>query len=382
VSDDQTAGKSANRNLGIAHIDVSEAEIARVVAVLRSGKLRQGSLCREFEEKFASAVGAEYAIAVSSGTAALHLAWVALIEPGDEVLVPAFTFFATASSVLMAGGRPVFCDVELDGGSIDVADARRRVGPRTTGIAPVHLYGGVCDVDGVKQLAKEHGLKIVWDAAQAHGAQFRGLDVGSLNDTACYSFYATKTITTGEGGMITTNSEPLAARLRLLRSHGETSRYVHSQLGYNYRLTDIQAAIGIGQLDQLSENVRARRRNAGVLNNRLAQLPGLTLPFEREGSAHSYHQYTIQVDPGLAGHSRDELAESLAALGIETAIHYPRPMHRQPIFADKGPTESLPVSEQLAERVLSLPIHPWLTSEDVQRIASAVYRFIPARSTA
>ena len=220
--------------ISIASVEVTEAEIARVIAVLRSGNLRQGALCLEFEEKFASTVGARHGIAVSSGTAALHLSWLALLAPGDEVLVPAFSFFATASSVLMAGANPVFCDVDPRSGTIDVADARRRIGPKTRGMAPVHLYGGVCDVDGVQELAAEFRLKIVWDAAQAHGARFSGQDVGTLNDAACYSFYATKTMTTGEGGMITTNSDQLATRLRLLRSHGETSRYVHTELGYNY----------------------------------------------------------------------------------------------------------------------------------------------------
>jgi dTDP-4-amino-4,6-dideoxygalactose transaminase len=310
------------------------------------------------------------------------LAWLALLAAGDEVLVPAFSFFATASSVLIAGGYPVFCDVEPRSGAIDVADARGRITPKTRGIAPVHLYGGVCNVDGVLALAEEFGLKIVWDAAQAHGTRLRGKDVGNLADAACYSFYATKTMTTGEGGMITTNDDQLANRLRLLRSHGETQRYLHTELGYNYRLTDIQAAIGLGQLDRLADNVRARRQNTAFLNERLAGLPGVSLPFEQEGSEHAYHQYTIQVDPKIAGTTRDELARSLAASGIETAVHYPRPLHRQPIFAGRGNTETLPVSERLAERVLSLPIHPRLTTANLERIAFVVTSAIPARSAA
>lgn len=371
-----------NAVLTVAAVEVTDAEIERVVAVLRSGNLRQGTVCLEFEDGFAASVGASHAVAVSSGTAALHLSWLALLAPGDEVLVPAFSFFATASSVLMAGGKPVFCDVDPRGGGIDVADAQMRVGPKTRAIAPVHLYGGVCDVDGVRQLAEEHGLTIVWDAAQAHGARFRGKDVGGLDDAACYSFYATKTMTTGEGGMITTNNDDLATRLRLLRSHGEAKRYVHTQLGYNYRLTDIQAAIGLGQLQRLAENIRARRHNAALLNKWLADLPGVSTPYERGSSEHAYHQYTIQVDPTVTGISRDDLAQVLLESGIETAVHYPWPLHRQPVFSEAGSAKSLPVSERLAESVLSLPVHPKLSPKDLERIASTLRNSIPASSAA
>jgi perosamine synthetase len=208
-----------------------------------------------------------------------------------------------------------------------------------------------------------------------------GKDVGSLADASCYSFYASKTMTTGEGGLSTTDHDELARRLRLLRSHGETQRYLHTELGYNYRLTDIQAAIGLGQLERLAYNVRVRRRNAAYLNTRLEDLPGVSLPFERDGAEHSYHQYTIQIDPDRAGTSRDALAKSLADSGVETAVHYPRPLHRQPLFAGRA-TERLPISERLAERVLSLPIHPALTSADLERIALAVRSAVPARSAA
>jgi len=365
----------------IASIEITQTEIDRVVKVLKSGNLRQGALCLEFEERFARKVGVRQAVAVSSGTAALHLAWLAIIKEGDEVLVPTFSFLATASAVLMAGGIPLFCDVDLRSGNIDVVDARRRIGPNTRGIAPVHLYGGACDVEGVRLLAREHNLKIVWDAAQAHGTRFEGKDVGSFADASCYSFYATKTMTTGEGGMITTNDDELAGRLRLLRSHGETQRYLHTELGYNYRLTDIQAAIGLGQLERLADNVRVRRRNAAYLSERLADLRGVGLPFELEGSEHAYHQYTIQIDPEGARTSRNDLANALRASGIETAVHYPRPLHRQPLFASAG-TEDLPTSERLAERDLTLPNHQPHTKADLERIAIAVRNAVPARSAA
>lgn len=356
----------------IAHVRFDSGEIDAAVAVLRSGNVRQGKVTRELEERFAAMVGARHAVAVSSGTAALHLAWLALLEPGDEVLVPAFTFIATASTVVFAGGRPIFCDVDPATATLDLEDAARRLTPRTRAIAPVHLYGGACDVDGIQRLAREHGLRIVWDAAQAHGTSVNGRDVGSFADMVCYSFYPTKNMTTGEGGMITTNDDALAERLRLLRSHGQERKYEHTLLGLNYRLTDVQAAIGLVQLDQLPGWLEQRRANARRLDALLAGLPGITTPTSLPGVEHSYHQYTIQIDAAAAGITRDDLQAALAARGIQSAVHYPRPLHRQPVFAPEHGATSLPVSERLAESVLSLPVHPALTEDDLERIGASV----------
>ncbi|HEV2954294.1 MAG TPA: DegT/DnrJ/EryC1/StrS family aminotransferase [Candidatus Dormibacteraeota bacterium] len=355
----------------MARVELSTSEIEAAVSVLRSGGLRQGQKCLEFERAFAAAVGTEHAVVVSSGTAALHLAWMALIQPGDEVLVPSFTFIASASSVVLAGGRPVFCDVEPATGNLDVADARRRVTSKTRGVAPVHLFGHAADVDGIRELGDEFGLRIVWDCAQAHGTLFRGRDVGSFEDVSCYSLYSTKNMTTGEGGMITTDDGDLAARLRLLRSHGQAGKYHHTLIGLNYRMTDIQAAIGTLQLVALPRGNAARQANAERLDTLLSGLPGIQIPSVDPDVVHSYHQYTIQVDPELAGIDRDELQVRLAEAGVESAVHYPKPLHQQPVF-NVAVDSDLPVSERLARQVLSLPVHPLLEASALDRIGAAV----------
>lgn len=364
--------KPAQQNresIPIARVQLENGEIDAAVAVLRSGAIRQGKVCQEFEERFAATVGARYAVAVSSGTAALHLAWMAVLEPGDEVLVPAFTFIATASTVVLAGGRPIFCDVDPKSGTIDVEDARRRLTPQTRGLAPVHLYGNACDVSGVQALAAEHDLRVVWDAAQAHGTRVDGQDVGSFDDFVCYSFYPTKNMTTAEGGMITTNDPGLAETLHLLRSHGQAEKYVHTLIGLNYRMTDVQAAVGIVQLNQLSGWLERRRANAELLNSLLDDIPGIKTPFVSPDVEHSYHQYTIQVDAAVVGMTRNELGAALGELGIQTAVHYPRALHQQPVFAAEVGGLSLPVSEELAGSVLSLPIHQSVDGDDLRWIA-------------
>jgi len=366
--------QSTQRNrtsIPIAQVELTSGEIDAAVAVLRSGAIRQGKLCGQFEELFAELVGARHAVAVSSGTAALHLAWMALLEPGDEVLVPAFTFIATASAVVLAGGRPIFCDVDPETGMIDVADARGRLTPTTRGVAPVHLYGNVCDVAGVQELAGEHDLHIVWDAAQAHGASVDGRDVGSFDDLVCYSFYPTKNMTTAEGGMITTNDDELAGRLRLLRSHGQADKYYHTLIGLNYRLTDLQAAIGLVQLNELSTWLAQRRANARLLDGLLADIPSIHIPTAASGVEHAYHQYTIRVDPAC-NITRDELQAALQKQGVQTAVHYPRPLHQQPVFVDASGSVSLPASEALAASVLSLPIHPAVADDDLHWIARSL----------
>jgi len=365
------------RPISIARVALEEDEIEAALAVLRSGALRQGRACDEFERAFAEQVGARHAISVSSGTAALHLAWLSILQPGDHVLVPAFTFIATASTVVFAGGVPVFCDVDPLTGLIDVQDARRRLNPRVRAITPVHLYGNVCDVAAVRALADQHGLRVVWDAAQAHAARAHDRDVGSLDDLVCYSFYPTKNMTTGEGGMITTNDTELARQLRLLRSHGQARKYHHTVLGLNYRLTDVQAAIGLAQLRKLDAWVQQRRRNAALLDDLLAAVPGIDPMSPTPGTLHAYHQYTVRVDSGGAGCTRDELQAELQSRRIETAVHYPKPLHQQPVFAELATGVRLPASERLAETVLSLPIHPLLSETDLRRVADGVAASCP-----
>jgi perosamine synthetase len=365
---------SENRHISLSQVVIGEDEIAEVVAVLRSGNLREGPICRAFEEEFARTVGAKHALAVNSGTAALHVAYAALLDPGDEVLLPAFTFFATASMVVAAGGVPVFCDIDPQTLTIDPADAAGRVSERTRAIAPVHLFGNPADVSATQALAREHGLKIIWDAAQAHAATYAGQDIGSLDDVVCYSFYPSKNMTTGEGGMICTNDDKLAVRMRLIRSQGQPKKYVHTTLGYNFRLTDFQAAIGRGQLRHLPEWTERRRRNAARLRERLDGRPGIAVPSEQPGGTHVYHQFSLVLDDAA---ERDATLARLRAAGVDCAVHYPTPLHRQPYFAEQSVSPSLPVSESVANRIFSIPVHSGLAPDDVDYVAEAVLEALP-----
>ncbi len=340
--------------------------------MLRSGRLRAGRVVEDFEARFARAVGARFAVAVSSGTAALHLAYQALLKPGDEVIVPDFTFVATASMALAVGARPVFADVDPETFTLDVADAERRITRRTRALVPVHLYGHPAEIGRLACLARRHRLRIIWDAAQAHGAQYRGRDVGSFPHVVCYSFYPTKNLTTAEGGMLTTSNAALAAGLRLARSHGEGSRYFHTRLGFNFRMTDVAAALGREQLRKLGSVLRARRRNAAILARGLGAIPGLGVPQVAPRVQHAFNLFTIRVRPETLGMSRDDLQKALAEQGIETAVHYPRALHQQPLFRGSGSDHDCPVSAALANTVLSLPVHPDLSLEDLQHIIRKV----------
>ena len=317
-------------------------------------------------------------MAVNSGTAALFLAYRALLKPGDEIIVPDFTFVATASMAVAVGARPVFADVDAETFNLDPADVERRITRRTRALAPVHLYGQPANIGALMRLARRHHLKIIWDAAQAHGAEFRGRDVGSFPDVVCYSFYPSKNLTTGEGGMLTTSDPALAAEFRLARSHGEESRYQHVRLGFNFRLTDVSAALGCEQLRKLPAALRRRRRNAEMLARGLAGLPGIALPGIVKGMNHAFNLFTIRVDPEALRMSRAELQAALAQRGIETAVHYPLPLHRQPIFRGCGRDDEFPVSTRLAKTVLSLPVHPGLRLSDVDRMAR-IFREVTSR---
>lgn len=359
------------RTIPIARVQLDEGEIRAVERVLRSGQLRAGPVVQDFEARFARAVGTRFAVAVSSGTAALELAYRAFLEPGDEIIVPDFTFVATASMALAVGARPVFADVDPVTYTLNPADVARRLTPRTRALAPVHLYGHPADINRLRRLAREHRLRIVWDAAQAHGAVYHGRDVGAFPDVVCYSFYPSKNLTTAEGGMLTTSDAALAAELRLARSHGEASRYYHTRLGFNYRMTDVAAALGREQLRKLPAFLRARRRHAAILARGLASIPGLELPQSAFGVRHAFNLFTVRVNPEVLGSTRDELQKTLAACGIEAAVHYPRALHQQPLFSNSGTDRDFPVSSLLAKTVLSLPVHPALSQRDLQRIIRA-----------
>jgi len=355
----------------IAQPLLGEEEEQAVLAVLRSGQLSQGPLVRRFEEAFAQYVGVREAVAASSGTAALHVALLAHgVGPGDEVVTSPFTFVATANAILATGARPVFADVSEDDFNLDPARAGESISERTRALLPVHLYGQPADMEALSALARRHGLALVEDACQAAGASFGGRKVGSFG-TGCFSFYATKNMTTGEGGMITTDDAKLAARARLLRDHGQRRRYVSEVLGYNLRMTEVAAALGLTQLQKLDAFNDRRRANARYLTERLS---GVMAPREIPGRHHVYHQYTIRVSLPVrqAGRGRDALLGYLRDRDIEAAVFYPLPVHKQPLYRGLGNRQRLPVAERLSREVLSLPVHPGLSREDLDAVVSAV----------
>ena len=351
--------------------------------VLVSGQLAQGEHVAAFERRFAEVCRVREAVAVSSGTAALHLALLAHdIGPGDEVITSAFSFAATANAVLLAGATPVFVDIERDTYTIDPALVEAALTPRTKAIMPVHLYGHPCEMQRLGSLAAIHGLVIIEDACQAHAAAIDGKPVGSFG-TGCFSFYATKNMTTGEGGMVTTDDPGVAERVRLLRSHGQQERYLHTTLGYNLRMTEMQGALGLVQLEKLDGFTEQRIANAAFLTERLGG--SVHTPIARPGYRHVYHQYTIRVPE-----HREGWAMRLRSRGIGTAVHYPLAIHQQPFYRDHrgiwrcigAPAKMsaerttgdvrLPVTEMAAEQVLSLPVHPALSREDLLTIAREV----------
>jgi perosamine synthetase len=362
--------KSAENCIPIARVQLSEDEIAAIVEVLRSGNLVSGEMVHAFEDQFAKEVGASYAVAVSSGTAALHVAYLAVLQSGDEVLVPAFTHISTASMVHFANGRPVLCDVDRRTLTLDVEDAARRISGRTAAIAPVHLFGNACDINGIMKFARDHNLKIIWDASQAHGTRYQARDVGSFSDLVTYSFYPTKNMTTGEGGMVVTNDRALYERCRLLRGHGETLKYYHERFGLNYRMTEIGGALGLAQLGKLARLTEQRRRNAAYLNERLTMVDGISVPFVAENVDHSFHQYSILLDLDQFKCSRDEFVTALKRHGVEAVVHYPRAINQQPVFRPEN--VSLLNCEWLSQRILSLPVHPLLSNLEREQVAAAL----------
>lgn len=350
---------------------IGEDEIRGVVNVLKSGTIAEGPVVKEFEEKFASYVGSRYAVAVNSGTAALLVALLARgIGPGDEVIVPPFTFIATANAVLFAGAKPVFADVEPETFNIDPADIEKKLTKRTKAIIPVDLYGHPAQMDAIEEIARRHRLSIVEDACQAHGAAIGSRKTGSF-DIGCFSFYPTKNMTTSEGGIITTDDHVLMEKARMIRSHGSKVRYYHEMLGFNLRMTDISAAIGMAQLNKVDDYNYRRIANAARLTEKLQGIEGIITPTVKKGCKHVFHQYTIRVTRDFHL-DRDTTVKHLNDEGIGTGIYYPVPIHLQQYYIDLGYHEQHPVSEMLAKEVISLPVHPSVTSRDIDRIASTL----------
>jgi dTDP-4-amino-4,6-dideoxygalactose transaminase len=355
----------------LAYPIIEDDEKRAVIEALESGQLAQGPRVAAFERAFAEYVGARHAVAVSSGTAALHLSLLLhSIGAGDEVIVPAFSFAATANTVLHVGARPVFVDVLDHDFGIDVAQVEAAITPRTRAVVAVHLYGQPCDIEAVAAICSRHGLALIEDAAQAVGASVGGRRTGTFG-TGAFSLYATKNLQTGEGGMITTGDDAIAERARLLRSQGERTRYVTEEAGYNYRMTEMAAALGLAQMPKLDARNAARRANAARLTELLKSNDGVITPCELPGRHHVWHQYTVRVRAGRE--ARDRLQASLRERGIESAVFYPAPIHRQPLYQRLGYGDvRLPVAERLAGEVLSLPVHPALSAEDVEAVANAV----------
>jgi perosamine synthetase len=351
---------------------IGEEEIAAVTAVLRSGKLREGELARQFEEAFAAAEGAAWAVTTNSGSSALLASYMTLIQPGDEVLVPGFGFIATASMVVAAGGVPVFCEIDPQTATMLPEEVERRSGPRTRACAPVHIFGHPVAIEPLQLACRQRGLRIIWDAAQAHGAAYHGRRMASFPDLTVYSFYPSKNMTTGEGGMVTGHDPALRQRIARLKDHGSVAPYDHRSLGYNWRSSEIAAAIGLAQLAKLDAANRARRLNASRMTSHLGGLRAVRVPCEQPGCTSVYHQYTIVLDLERLTIDRSEFARRLNERGIATAVHYPLPVYHQPALADYSRDTLLPNCSELARRVLSLPIHPGLTTDDVDRIALAV----------
>jgi perosamine synthetase len=348
----------------IARPQMGEDEKQRVWEAMSSGMLAQGPRVAEFEASFAELVGVPHAVATSSGTTALHLALLGYrIGAGDEVITVPFTFIASATSVLYTGARPTLVDVREDDFTIDVDQVEAAITPRTRAIMPVSLYGQPADMPALEAIAERHGLVIVEDAAQAHGAAIGDRRCGSWG-AGVFSFYPTKNMTTGEGGMITTADTDLADRMRLLREHGMKVRYHHDVLGYNFRLTDLAAAIGLAQLPKLAGFNDRRRAIAARYD---AELRGVITPAVRPGVTHVYHQYTIRV----AG--RDAFAERLRERGVGSAVYYPIPVHRQRALEALGYAEQrFPVTDRLTDQVISIPVHPSLTDDEVATVIGAV----------
>jgi perosamine synthetase len=354
--------------ISISRPQISDAEKQAVLDVLDSGMLVQGEWVARLEERFAEVCGTRYAVATSSGTTALHIALLAHgIGPGDEVITTPFTFIATVNAILFVGAKPVLVDIEEETFNIDPALIEAAITPRTRAVIPVHLYGYPCDMGAVMDIIRRHDLVLIEDAAQAIGATYKGKPAGSFG-TGCFSLYATKNVAAGEGGMITTDDEALDDRCRLLRSHGMRQRYYYEFLGYNFRMTNLHAAIAVTQMDRLEEFTARRRANAAYMSE---HIHSVVTPQVREGYGHVWHQYTVRVD---GGRDRDAAVRQLREAGVGTGIFYPVPAHKHDYLREIVGDIHLPVTEQLAREVLSLPVHPGLSQTDLNQIVEAVNR--------
>jgi dTDP-4-amino-4,6-dideoxygalactose transaminase len=382
----------ADRTVSVAEPILGDEEYENVEEVLDSGRFLQGPMVEEFEKKWADYVGVDHAIAVSNGTTAIQLTLNAIgLEPGDEVIVPSLTFGSTATAVVHQAGVPVFADIDRDLYTLDHTDLERCLSNRTEAVMPVHLYGHPAEMDEINAFADEYDLSVIEDAAQAHGGRYKGDVVGSLGDAGCFSFYATKNITTGEGGIITTDDDEIAEEVRLLRSHAMSDRDHHVKLGYNYRMSDIQGAIGTAQVDRLEEFNERRREISERLLAALADESWLEPATVRDYVDHAYFWAPIEIDTEVAGMTGKEIWAALDERGVETRHRYVDPLYDQPVFEhhrgfnsefpwsanehDHDYDLSLPNVEAVAGNTLGLPNHPGLEDEDVDYVIETVRKF-------
>lgn len=377
---------------------IDEKETEEVLDVLKRKRLTliSGDRVRVFEKKFADYIGTKYAIAVNSGTAALHVSLASLeLGPGDEVIIPPFTFVATATSVLHQNSIPIFADMDPNTYCIDPKSIQNTITPKTKAIIPVHLFGHPAAMDEIIEIGEENDISIIEDACQAHGAEYRGKKIGSIGDLACFSFFESKNMMTGEGGIICTNNEELAEKCKLIRHHGEPSWYEYVRLGYNYRMTEIQAALGIVQLKKLDMMNQRRIKYAEYYNNSLKGILGLKLPYVEKHVKHVYHLYAPLIMPEELGLTKYQFLDRLNEKGTITKLIYPRPLYKAPLFQNLmgyGPKKcpftcpyydkeisydiSLPIVEDICKRVIGLPNFPSLGMDFIEKIVDRIKNVI------
>lgn len=361
----------------IAQPVIGDEEKNAVSLVMESGMLAQGPKVAELEAEFAAYCGTKYALAVNSGTAAIHAALYASgVCEGDEVITTPYSFIATINPILMLGARPVLVDIDPRTFNIDPKKIEAAITKKTKAIIPVHLYGQPVDWESIKTIAEAHNLIVIEDACQAVGALYKNTKAGSLGDLGCFSLYATKNMMCGEGGLITTNNEEFMKAIKSFRQHGMIGPYEYKELGYNYRMSDLHAAIAVEQLKKIDGFNERRRENALRLSKGLMAVKGITLPSEIDDVYHVYHQYTILLDRDLSI-DRNTFMERLKERGVGTGVYYPKPLHAYDHIAKLGyKMGDFPNAEDIASRVVSLPIHPSVSLNDIDTIIAAVKEVI------
>ena len=357
-----------------------EAEVQAVLEVMRKGPLTNalgaGPKVTEFEKSFAKFADAKHAVAVNTGTAALHAAVMAVgVKRDDEVILPSFTFVATAEAVVLAGGKPVFADIDPQTYNLSPTAVEKAVTKKTKAILPVDLYGYSADMKPLREIAEKHGLGLVEDAAQAHGTTYAGKPAGTFSDAACWSLYASKNMMTGEGGVVTTNDDQIDETLRMIRTHGEKAKYASLILGTNYRMSEIQAAIGNVQMQKLPSFIAKRRQNAEHLSKILNKTKKLVLPYESADRLHSWYLYTARLKDGTET-QRNNLLQELKNKGIGAEAYYVNPVHQMPFYRENFGSTKLPETEQASNQVFSLPIHPGVTKEQVGFIGESILKLL------